>query len=374
MIIQEAGIAFGGKNYPKNGNVLILAGGSGSGKGYALSKILLFNGKLFDVDELKTQTLKLIKKSDKFSETMNSKFRKFFDKVLSGEIKTNEETFNYIKNNYNECIKLKLQDITMDNPMLTSLLHFFIYKDLKLDGNHKNLFFNNLKNLKNKPNVIFDITLRDTAALALIYNYVINIAGYDPKNIHLAWVLNDIEISKINNTNRGRTVPDSIVNMSHKGASMMMRKIMNEYNSPIGNTKDEFNNVIDTHGAKISDLIQGDIWIIPNQGNIDNFVEEFSLSDPSEYLKQMIKNKAENEYDIPVRDRSYKPFILKAFRKYQIKKQGEKIKTLEEIEKEGVFIFKNYIKQHLNLKDYFNKPIDISKKINKYTKDNTWKS
>ena len=39
--------------YPKFNNVLIAAGGAGSGKGYVLSEILLFQGKTFDVDEIK---------------------------------------------------------------------------------------------------------------------------------------------------------------------------------------------------------------------------------------------------------------------------------------------------------------------------------
>ena len=34
MQLQEALITFGGKPYPKFGNIVILAGGAGSGKGF----------------------------------------------------------------------------------------------------------------------------------------------------------------------------------------------------------------------------------------------------------------------------------------------------------------------------------------------------
>ncbi len=50
--IDEALITFGGKAYPKFGQVVILAGGAGSGKGFVNSNLLGIDGKVFDVDAL----------------------------------------------------------------------------------------------------------------------------------------------------------------------------------------------------------------------------------------------------------------------------------------------------------------------------------
>jgi ABC-type uncharacterized transport system YnjBCD ATPase subunit len=52
--LMEKLITFGGKAYPKYGNIVVMAGGAGSGKGFILSNLVGVEGKVFDVDELKT--------------------------------------------------------------------------------------------------------------------------------------------------------------------------------------------------------------------------------------------------------------------------------------------------------------------------------
>ena len=51
---MEKLITFGGKAYPKYGHIVLMAGGAGSGKGFILSNLVGVEGKVFDVDELKT--------------------------------------------------------------------------------------------------------------------------------------------------------------------------------------------------------------------------------------------------------------------------------------------------------------------------------
>lgn len=53
-ILMEKLITFGGEAYPKFGNIVLMAGGAGSGKGFVLSNLVGLEGKVFDVDELKT--------------------------------------------------------------------------------------------------------------------------------------------------------------------------------------------------------------------------------------------------------------------------------------------------------------------------------
>lgn len=57
-ILLEKLITFGGKAYPNFGNVVIMAGGTGSGKGFVLSNLVGLEGKVMDVDALKTATSK----------------------------------------------------------------------------------------------------------------------------------------------------------------------------------------------------------------------------------------------------------------------------------------------------------------------------
>ena len=59
-IINEDAIQLGGKS-EKYGNVLILAGGAGSGKGFAYDMAIDFDGKKFDVDELKTKKINYVR-------------------------------------------------------------------------------------------------------------------------------------------------------------------------------------------------------------------------------------------------------------------------------------------------------------------------
>jgi hypothetical protein len=61
--LNEAGLSLNGKAYPKFNNVIIAAGGAGSGKGFVLNNVLLFKGKTFDVDALKTNILRFGSKS-----------------------------------------------------------------------------------------------------------------------------------------------------------------------------------------------------------------------------------------------------------------------------------------------------------------------
>jgi hypothetical protein len=52
-LLLETLITFGGKAYPKFGNIVILAGGAGSGKGFIKDNLVGLEGMVFDVDHLK---------------------------------------------------------------------------------------------------------------------------------------------------------------------------------------------------------------------------------------------------------------------------------------------------------------------------------
>ena len=56
--LSEKLITFAKQAYPKFGNILILAGGAGSGKGFIKDKLVGMEGFTFDVDALKTLAAK----------------------------------------------------------------------------------------------------------------------------------------------------------------------------------------------------------------------------------------------------------------------------------------------------------------------------
>ena len=56
-LLTAALLEVGGVRYPKFGNILILAGGSGSGKGHQLKNLIGMEGKILDIDRLKELAL-----------------------------------------------------------------------------------------------------------------------------------------------------------------------------------------------------------------------------------------------------------------------------------------------------------------------------
>ena len=74
------------------------------------------------------------------------------------------------------------------------------------------------------------MTLKDLRKLEKITRLADSI-GYDKKNIHIVWVINDIEIAKVQNVQRPRNVPVEILVNTHRGASQTMLDIMKMGNS-----------------------------------------------------------------------------------------------------------------------------------------------
>lgn len=367
-LLTEAGISFGGKTYPKSDNVVILAGGAGSGKGFVLSNLLLINGKVFDVDKLKTEIISVSKlsnnkelKSKKWlkelgSSEIDNKFKQFLSQWKYG---LNKETDDAIK----DIIKngKKVGELELKNPIYTGILHLFS-DYLGIDTTMKQGFFDNLAQNQSlvKPNVIFDVTLKDTKALAKIYK-LIQHAGYSPLNTHLVWILNDIEVAKQQNSKRSRKVDEIILNKTHVGASKTMSTIVNKFDSVIDGLD----------GVKISDMIQGDIWIIPNKEKVDSVVVTKKIPYDENLFKYQGIRQYVKKYDKEGNPIDVESLIsVKSFDKYQIKERGKPIKTLKQIEDEGTYIFNKF-----DLKDddrtKFVRKNDIVQKINSYVPSNS---
>lgn len=195
-ILLEKLITFGGKAYPNFGNVVIMAGGAGSGKGFVLSNLVGLEGKVMDVDELKTAAAKspLIRKRVKAETGMDIE-------AIASDLK---------------------------NPENVGKLHDIIANVLQLDTRQKKVLMRGILAAApdRKPNLVFDTTLKDLQKLGNLSRMLTNV-GYEKRNIHIVWVVNDIEVAKAQNLTRDRTVPAEILVNTHRGASQTMADIVN---------------------------------------------------------------------------------------------------------------------------------------------------
>ena len=195
-ILLEKLITFGGKAYPKFGNIVIMAGGAGSGKGFVKDKLVGIEGRVFDVDELKT----LASKTPIIQKRVKEKFG-----VDLADLASN-----------------------LKDPENVAKLHEIIGDALNLPDKRMQSFYRSILTASNdrKPNIIFDVTLKDLRKLQNITRQVGSI-GYAKENIHIVWVVNDIEVAKTQNLKRARTVPTEILVNTHRGASNTMQDILN---------------------------------------------------------------------------------------------------------------------------------------------------
>ena len=176
------------------GQVVFMAGGAGSGKGFAISNFIDSAGfKVRDVDEMKKQVGKLEQHVEKY----------VINKGLS------------------------ISDIAGDlrNPNNVASLHFIV----DAMGIKEKWLINMLSGKNNPetlPNLIFDITAKNIKSITKTIPALIS-QGYKPQNIHLIWVLTNYHIAVKQNKSRARIVPDDIMLLSHEGAAKTIWSIVN---------------------------------------------------------------------------------------------------------------------------------------------------
>lgn len=194
--LMEKLITFGGKAYPKFGNIVIMAGGAGSGKGFVLSKLVGVEGKVFDVDELK----RLASKTPSIQKRVKKELGVDMEKLGKD----------------------------LRNPENVSKLHDIIANFLGADKGKERQFYRSVLTAPSdrKPNIIFDMTMKELTKLEKVANDASKL-GYDKKNIHIVWVVNDIEVAKQQNKTRARQVPSEILVNTHRGAANTMGDIIN---------------------------------------------------------------------------------------------------------------------------------------------------
>lgn len=222
QLLIEKLITFGGKAYPKFGNVVLLAGGAGSGKGFVKDRLLGIEGKTFDVDALKEMAIKSKKFAEKVKQETGHDLKTFNLKVPENVSKIHE-------------ILADVYGITKKSQLTT------FASVLTADS-------------ERKPNLIFDVTLKDLSKLESVSRNVQSL-GYDKKNIHIVWVVNDVNVAIEQNKNRSRVVPDEILMATHEGAALTMKKILDM-------------------GSKLSKYMDGDIYFAFNKVGVDTDLQK----------------------------------------------------------------------------------------------------
>jgi len=194
--LNEVLITLGNKAYPQFGNIVILAGGAGSGKGFVKDKLLGIEGKSLDVDALKALAM------------------------ASKDIRRNVIT----------AFGVDINKLDLTIPENVSKLHVLM-DDIKLPSRREKALYTSILTAPadRKPNIIFDVTLKDMKKFIKIAEKASEL-GYAKENIHIVWVVNDVKVAMEQNkdVSRGRVVPEDILIDTHKGASMTMFSIINE--------------------------------------------------------------------------------------------------------------------------------------------------
>ena len=173
------------------------------------------------------------------------------------------------------------------------------------------------------PNIMFDITFKDTDEIDEAMPMLLR-AGYQPRDIHITWVLTNYHIAVKQNKERDRVVPDDIMIATHTGAATSMYNVI-KGNLPRG--------------------VDGQVNIVLNNKN--NTVK-FKSSD---FADKKVENVQDFEY-------------------FRIKREGQRIDTSEKALEKVMTWVKSNIPRNRKLIDLFrDKEGIIVKEPTKATRD-----
>jgi len=226
--IDEKLITF--SNRAPYGQIVFMAGGAGSGKGFAKDNFIDSAGfKVRDVDDMKTAVAKL----DQMGKFSVDKWYKKYGKKLSDKPgkggglspKAHIEEFMLGKG-------LSIEDIAnpkhklggLKNPNNVASLHYIV-DSMGLKDKWVVSMLSGKNNKETLPNLLFDITAKKVESITDVIKPMVK-AGYDVKNIHLIWVLANFHVAIQANKDRDRMVPEDILLQTHEGAGKTMWEIL----------------------------------------------------------------------------------------------------------------------------------------------------
>ena len=194
------------------GQVVFLAGGAGSGKGFAGSNFLDSAGfKVRDVDEMKKQ-LQVLNRLGKI--TVKDIINKYGRSIKPKDMELINKVFNTETPSGG---KQTLRNLNLKNPDHVMVLHLLVkamgIKDKSLEN-----MLGAANNPETLPNIMFDITAKDLSDITDVLPQLKD-AGYQPENIHLTWILTNYVTAMQQNKSRERMVPEDILLKTHEGAA-----------------------------------------------------------------------------------------------------------------------------------------------------------
>lgn len=260
-VATEDLVTFGNIAYPKFNQVVILAGGGGSGKGFVQSNLLGIEGKVFDVDAIKSTSLGLQQIKDEVSSKYGINKNLPLDKFRKEALK-NPDVVKYLHFRLGDGNKeMGIKGMNMEQTIKYTLYRTVLSADAD-----------------RKPNLIFDSTTKRLEKVYEIAEYCISL-GYNPEDIHLVWIFNDVKVAMKNNYSRARQVPTDTLFETHIGAAGTMIDIIK-------------------NSEKVEGIIDGDIWIVFNQADVDVRYENPELRPMKELIplkKELISLKKKLE-------------------------------------------------------------------------------
>lgn len=194
-LLEDKVVKFGGQVYPKFGQCVIMAGGSGSGKGHAQNTYIPIDAKVIDVDAFKGLYTDLLNRPD--SKVYKDDIRRMADPETNGDM---------------------LYDVT--NPEDTSALHFAVDSQgwKETSYNHffdpdKRVVYKGGKNYGHKrlPNVIIDTTGKNTVEVRNLTTKA-KALGYTTT---LVWVVTSRDRAITQALGRERQVSQSLFHNIH---------------------------------------------------------------------------------------------------------------------------------------------------------------
>ena len=221
--IDEKLITF--SNRAPYGQIVFMAGGAGSGKGFAIDNFIDSAGfKVRDVDDMK----KAVGKLNQLGKFSVDKWYKKYGKTLSDKSKGNGLSPKAHVEEFVLGKGMSISDISKDlkNPNNVASLHYIVDSM----GLKDKWLINMLSGKTNKetlPNLLFDITAKKVSSITDVIKPLIA-NGYDSKNVHLIWVLKNYHAAVEANKERARVVPSDILLQTHEGASKTMWQVLTQ--------------------------------------------------------------------------------------------------------------------------------------------------
>jgi len=208
------------------GQVVFMAGGAGSGKGFAKDNFIDGAGfRVRDVDEMK----KLLGKLDGVKNYDMKKWYKKFGKNLSTKPPKKNPKGMSPRQHFEEFVLGKGMTISalskdLKNPINVASLHYIV-DAMGLKDKWLISMLSGKDNKETLPNLLFDITAKKVSSITDVLKPLMA-TGYDSKNVHLIWVLTNYKIAVERNKTRDRVVPDDILLTTHEGAGKTIWELL----------------------------------------------------------------------------------------------------------------------------------------------------